>query len=663
VFGTNGSDVGSGVDETPPIDIQPLRAATLPFTESDEQIKTALEDVSVPALIAAIVQTTGDPTLLRGPIRPRRFVPNDFQGGLEDDESRELRSVAFDVLRDFRDVGCPPPPQLQRDTILETMSWLVCEDVPAEYVEMFLEEMDIDGTDPRQIRLPKSSEANLQSLPVLVIGAGASGLLAGIRLKQAGIPFVIVEKNPEAGGTWLENTYPGCRVDVGNHFYCYSFEPNDDFSEYYCRQPELLDYFRGAMHRWGVQDHVLWDTEVISSRWDPSESAWKTIIRGPDGHQTERISRILISAVGQLNTPFVPDLPGLDSFSGPVFHTANWDHSVDLRGKRVALIGAGASGFQVGPAIADDVEELVIFQRSAQWMSPNRRYRQPVGPGSKWAMRHIPGYQAWYRFMLLYQASDKALTVVKIDPSWSGMPLSANAVSEQRRQVMMDWIIEHVSDDEELLEKVTPDYPPMAKRQLQDDGSWLRCLTRSNVQLVRDPVTSIEPGAVRSGDDRYEVDVIVMATGFETDDMSSSVQIVGRQDRTLSEQWGKAPSAHLGIMVPGFPNFFIMYGPGTNLAHAGSIIFHSECQMQFIGVCLGQMMSSGSHSIEVRRHAHDTYVRRLQDELSSTVWAHPSVRHSWYKGPDGKVYVLSPWRLVDYWKMTKWPNFEDYFFA
>jgi 4-hydroxyacetophenone monooxygenase len=663
VLGTNGLDHRSGVGEVPPIGVQPPRPGTSSFTDSDEQIKAALEDVSVPALIAAIVQTTGDPTLLRGPIRPRRFVPNDFQGGLDEDERRALRAVALDVLRSFRDSACQPPPPLHRDTILETMSWLVCEDVPDEYVEMFLEEMDIDGTDPRQITLPQNGRVSPEDLPVLVIGAGASGLLAGVRLKQAGIPFVIVEKNSEAGGTWLENSYPGCRVDVGNHFYCYSFEPNDDFSEYFCQQPELLEYFRGVMHRWGIQDHVVWDTEVISSRWDASESVWRTITRGPDGNHTERVSRILISAIGQLNTPFVPDFPGLDSFTGPVFHTASWDHSVDLRGKRVALIGAGASGFQVGPAIADDVEELVIFQRSAQWIAPNRRYRQPVGPGSKWAMRHIPGYQAWYRFMLLYQASDKALAVVKIDPSWSGMPLSANAVSEQRRQVMMKWITELVGDDEELLEKVTPDYPPMAKRQLQDDGSWLRCVTRSNVELVREPVTSIEPGAVRSGDARYDVDVIIMATGFETDDLSSSIQVMGREDRVLSEEWGKAPSAHLGITVPGFPNFFLMYGPGTNLAHAGSIIFHSECQMQFIGVCLGHMMASGSHSIEVRADAHDDYVRRLQEELAGTVWAHPSVRHSWYKGPDGKVYVLSPWRLVDYWKMTKWPDLDEYLFS
>ncbi len=638
----------------------PGHRVALSLSASDAEIRTALEDVSVPALVAAVVHTTGDPSLLRGSIRPRSFVPNDFQGGLADAELTTLREEAFAVLRAYRDSLCSPASPPQRDVILETMSWLTCEEVSEEYVEMFVEEMDLYGTDPRQIPATGSAAVDSQDLDVLVIGCGQSGLLAGIRLKQAGIPFVIVEKNPQAGGTWFENHYPGCRVDVGNHFYCYSFEPNDDFSEYFCQQPELHSYFTDVMRRWGVDEHVLWNTQVASAQWDESDLTWRVALLGPDGRETIRRTRIVISAVGQLNRPLIPDFPGLESFAGPVFHTARWDHSVDLRGKRVALIGAGASGFQVGPALAESVEQLVVFQRSAQWMAPNRRYRQPVGEGSKWAMGHIPGYRAWYRFMLLYQASDKALALVKVDPTWPGMPLSANRQSEERRQILLRWIMDQVGDDAELLEKVVPDYPPMGKRLLQDDGSWLQCLRRENVQLVRSPVSQIEPDAIWSGETRFEIDAIIMATGFETDHLLAPIEIVGRTGIPLSEHWDKTPSAHLGVTVPGFPNLFVMYGPGTNLAHAGSIIFHSECQMQFIGVCLAGMRDGGYRAIEVRPEAHAAYVNRLQEELSRTVWAHPSVRHSWYKGPDGKVYVLSPWRLVDYWRMTKWPNMDDY---
>jgi 4-hydroxyacetophenone monooxygenase len=632
------------------------------ITDDDETVAAALEDVSVPALVASVVHLTGDPSYLRGPIRPRAFIPNEFQGGLDQDERAELRRQALEAILAYRDGGFPKPVPLPPEVLRETMSWLACEEVAEEYIPMFMEEMNIDGSDPRRIEIDCLDEATRQSISVIVIGCGQSGLLAGVRLAQAGIPFTIIEKNPDVGGTWYENTYPGCRVDVGNHFYCYSFEPNDSFSEFFSRQPELYRYFRDVMQRWGIAGQVEWRTEVVSLSWDEERALWDVVSRGPDGTERHRDADIVICAVGQLNLPYVPDLPGLSNFNGPVFHTARWDHDVDLAGKRVAMIGAGASGFQVGPAIANEVDRLVVFQRSAQWMAPNAKYREAVGDGVKWAMRHVPGYASWYRFMLLYQASDKALAVVRIDPEWPGLPESANAISEERRKILVGWIEKHVGDDAELLAKVLPDYPPMGKRLLQDDGSWLQCLKRENVELVRDEIVRIERSGVVTADTCHEVDVIVLATGFRAYEMLAPMNVVGRGGARLAEQWGVAPAAHLGITVPGFPNLFLLYGPGTNLAHAGSIIFHSECQMQFIGAALRTLLAGGHRSIEVTQKTYDDYVERLQAELAETVWAHPAVRHSWYKGPDGRVHVLSPWRLVDYWRMTKYPDFSGYVF-
>ena len=634
-----------------------------PITDSDEQIAAWLEDVSVPTLVAAVAHLTGDPSYLRGPIRPRQFIPNDFQGGLDEQEKKTLRGQALEAIRAYRDAGCPPVPPPAAPLIRETMAWLVCEPVADEYAEMFVEEMNIAGDDPRRLDLSGVDPAARQGLSVAVIGCGQSGLLAGIRLRQAGIPFTIIEKNGDVGGTWLENTYPGCRVDVANHFYCYSFEPSHAFSEYFSRQPELLEYFRTVMNRHGIAPHVRWNTEVLSATWDEQDARWRLVVRGPDGTEERLDANIVISAVGQLNRPLIPQIPGLDTFGGPVFHTARWDHSVELAGRRVAMIGAGASGFQVAPAIAEDVERLVIFQRSAQWMAPNRRYRQAVGEGSKWAMRHLPGYAAWYRFMLFYQSSDKLLELVRVDPDWPGMPESANAANAERRRVLVSWIERHVGDDPELLAKVVPDYPPMGKRLLQDDGSWLRCLRRDNVELVRDGIVRVEPGAVVTAAGRHEADVIILATGFRANEFLAPMEIVGRGGVRLRERWGASPAAHLGITVPDFPNLFLMYGPGTNLAHAGSIIFHSECQMQFIGSCIRTLLEGGHRTVEVTREAFDDYVERLQAELAGTVWAHPSVRHSWYKGEDGRVHVLSPWRLVDYWRMTRQVDPACYRFA
>ncbi|MBL7493127.1 NAD(P)/FAD-dependent oxidoreductase [Frankia sp. AgB1.9] len=641
----------------------PLPAAIPPITQSDDQIADYLEDVSVPTLVAAVVHLTGDRSFLEGPFRPRTFIPNDFQGGLTDQEMGAARTAALAAIRAYRDAGCPPVAAPSASRVREVMSWLVCEPVTDDYAEMFMEEMNVRGDDPRRLDLTEVAAAARQDLSVVVIGAGQSGLLAGLRLAQAGVPFTILEKNADAGGTWLENSYPGCRVDVGNHFYCYSFEPSHAFSEYFSQAPELLSYFQGVMRRHGLAPHVRWNTEVLSATWDDEASLWRLVARGPGGRENRLDANVVISAVGQLNRPLMPEIPGLAEFSGPAFHTARWDHSVSLAGKRVAVIGAGASGFQIAPAIAGDVESLVVFQRSAQWMAPNRKYRAPVGEGATWAMRHLPGYAAWYRFMLFYQASDKALELVRVDPQWPGMPHSASATSEARRKGLLAWIESQVGDDAELLAKVVPDYPPMGKRLLQDDGSWLRCLRRDNVELVRDEIVRVEPDAVVTARGRFEVDVIIVATGFRANEFLAPMKVTGRGGVELRERWADSPAAHLGITVPDFPNLFLMYGPGTNLAHAGSIIFHSECQMQFIGSCLRELLTGGHRSVEVTREAFDDYVERLQAELAGTVWAHPAVRHSWYKGKDGRVHVLSPWRLVDYWRMTHQVDPQSYLFT
>ena len=228
--------------------------------------------------------------------------------------------------------------------------------------------MELDGKDSRAVRGTPAD-----NFPVVVIGCGESGLLAGIRLKEAGIPFTIVEKNAGVGGTWWQNTYPGARVDVGNHFYCYSFEPTDQWTHFFAEQPELQAYFQTVMDKYDIGSHVLWETEVTEASWDDDTATWSVRARDRNGATTTLSARAVISAVGQLNRPHLPDIDGQQDFAGPAFHSSEWDHSVDLRGKRVAMIGAGASGFQIAPAIAGDVDRLTVFQRTAQWMFPNRQ--------------------------------------------------------------------------------------------------------------------------------------------------------------------------------------------------------------------------------------------------------------------------------------------------
>ncbi len=637
------------------------RHAGEPITDDDATIAAALEDVSIPALMCSMVHMSGDPSILRGELRPQGLFLNEVQGFMSEEDKAAVRRLALDVIREYRDRGSVLPPPPSPEVLREMMSFLVCQDVPEEYVALVLEELELDGRDAREVAIGGRDEERA-AFPVVVIGCGQSGLLAGIRLQEAGIPFTIVEKNAGVGGTWWENTYPGCRVDVGNHFYCYSFEPSDHWTKYFAEQPELAAYFDDVMHRHGIQDHVRWETEVRGATWDEDTATWAVRVRAADGTEDTLTARAVISAVGQLNRPQLPDIEGREDFAGPSWHSAAWNHTVDLTGKRVALIGAGASGFQIAPAIADRVEHLTVFQRTAQWMFPNPSYHDEVGPGVQWALRHLPFYGRWYRFLIFWPACDGGLEAARIDPDYdSSDGRAVSEVNDLTRQMFTEWITSQVGDDPDLLAKVVPDYPATGKRTLQDNGSWLATLKRPDVDLVREPIDHIEADAVVTADgERHEADVIVYATGFRANQFLYPMEVTGREGVTLHDRWGDRPAAYLGITVPDFPNLFLMYGPGTNLAHGGSLIFQSECQMRYISGCLDLLLRSGAQAIEPRPEVHEEYYARTQAELKTLVWSHPSIRHSWFKNPDGDIHVLSPWRLVDYCTWTSRPDPEDF---
>ena len=414
----------------------------------------------------------------------------------------------------------------------------------------------------------------------------------------------------------------------------------------------------------GIAEHVRFETEVIEAAWDEPSATWMVKVVDRDGDVSTVPARAVISAVGQLNRPYLPTIPGQDSFTGPAFHSAQWDHDVDLTGKRVAMIGAGASGFQIAPAIADEVAQLNVFQRTAQWMFPNPNYHAEVGPGVQWALRHLPFYGRWYRFLLFWPGCDKGLAAAKVDPDYPDQQRAVSEINDITRMMFTEWITSQIGDDPELQAKVIPDYPATGKRTLQDNGSWLRTLTRDNVELIRQPIARIEPDAVVTDDGlRRPVDVIVYATGFHANRVLWPMTITGRDGRVLTEQWGERPTAYLGIAVPGFPNFFCMYGPGTNLASGGSLIFHSECQMRYIAQCLDLLIAGDHRSMEPRAERLDDWVVRTQAEMRTMVWAQPSIKHSFYKNADGDIYTLSPWRLVDYWTWTRTPDPADFTFS
>lgn len=624
-----------------------------PFTTPDADIAAALEQVSIPTLLLSLVHITGDPRYIREFKQAGLFL-NEVQGFMSEEDKARAREVALPVIADYRDRGCPVPDPLPAELVREMLDWAACEPVDEDNLPLMLEELDLEGVDPRR---PTPLE-DTQDFSVIVIGCGESGVLAGVRLKQAGIDFTILEKNAGPGGTWWENSYPGARVDVANHFYCYSFEPSNHWDHFFAEQHELRQYFRDVVDRHDLEPNIRWNTEVVSAAWDGG--MWNVTVRSAAGTETLRANAV-ITAVGQLNRPQIPEFPGAETFAGPAFHSAAWDHDVDVTGKRVALIGAGASGFQIAPAIADKVAHLTVFQRTAQWMFPNPMYHEPVADGVRWAMEHLPYYGRWYRFLLLWPGADKGLDAARVDPDYDDQGNAVSEINAIARIMFTDWITTQVGDDAGLLAKVLPDYPATGKRTLQDNGSWLGALKRDNVDLIRTPIERITPsGVVTTDGETYDVDIIVYATGFRATDVLFPMKITGRDGIDLHDAWGQRPYAYRGITVPGFPNFFMTYGPGTHLAHGGSLILNSELQMRYINQCLEHLITEDLRSMEPLPEPTKEWHRRSQEAIRQTVWAQPSVKHSYFKNADGEIHTVSPWRLSEYRSAINEPVWSDF---
>ncbi len=627
----------------------------------DATLRDALEAANLPALIPAIVQLTGDATLLERfrPATPGMMGAVD--GDFSEEEQASMRAAAFDALVAHRD-GDGSRPGLPSEALLHAMmNWCAGEEVPAEYVPLAIEEAALAEPDPRHFEWRARPEAGvLDAFRVLIIGAGFGGLCAAIRLEQAGIPYTIYEKNDAVGGTWYENSYPDLRVDVPNHYYSFSFEPNPDWSDYFSRRDELEAYAVACARKHGIDRNIVFETEVLAADWDEANAQWKMRVRHAGGEEETQRANVVISAVGMLNRPHVPDIPGLDRFQGPSFHSSRWDHSLDLSGKRVAVIGTGASAMQFVPRVAEQAEHTTIFQRAAHWASYNPSYRATIDDRFKWLLRFVPHYHSWYRFLLFWTGSDRVYPVFRIDPEWTEPERSTSLMNDLFRMGSVAHIEQQLASRPELIEKCIPSYPPLGKRPLLDNG-WYQTLCRDDVTLETGGIREVtETGIVTEDGTHHEVDVLVLGTGFHAGKFLWPMQITGKDGVVLEERWngGEDPRAHLGITMPDFPNLFCLYGPNTNPV-VGSVIFMHECQTRYIMGCLREMLEQGHRSLECRKAVHDAYNERLDAELTQMVWMHPKV-HSYYNNATGRVITNVPWKMYDYWAMTRQPDLDDF---
>jgi 4-hydroxyacetophenone monooxygenase len=636
--------------------MQPLPTAGEGRSLSD-LLHWALAAADPATLLMVLVHLTRDRSWLDA-ARPHIHGPMSYQEAMPEELRSRIRAALYDLLAAPGRADAPAPD----DALLrEMMSVAAGEPVPDDYVPMMREDLTQSSLAARSLHWNRRPDAPvLQDYPVIIIGAGMSGLLAAIQLRQAGIPFTIFEKNPTVGGTWYENTYPGCGVDTPNHFYSFAFEPNHDWSHYFAKRDELWAYFERVADTYALRPHIRFGHEVTAASFDAARALWRVTVRDAAGAVATAEARILISAVGALNRPKLPEIPGRERFAGPAFHTAQWPSDFDWRDKRVAMIGTGASGHQVGPSIAPEVAQLTVFQRSPHWVVPNPNYHLGVSAGKKWALAHIPHYLRWYRFQLFWGFADGLHPALQVDPDWPQPQRSLNAVNERHRRFMERHIRHQLQDRPDLLAKVIPDYPPYGKRILIDNH-WYEMLRRPNVALVTEAIAAVEPTGIRTRDGRlWPADALVFATGFQVSRMLWPMSITGRHGRTLREVWGPDDArAYLGMTVPGFPNFFMLLGPNTGLAHGGNQIFMSECQGRHIMLALRALIESGARTVECRQDVHDRYNDEVDRLHARMVWTHRGVTN-WYRNPQGRVFAVSPWRLVQYWAMTSRFERRDY---
>jgi cation diffusion facilitator CzcD-associated flavoprotein CzcO len=454
-----------------------------------------------------------------------------------------------------------------------------------------------------------------------------------IRLKQAGVnSFTIFEKAGRVGGTWRDNTYPGAACDSPSFAYCFSFEQKTDWSRKWSPQPEILDYIEHCARKHDLLPHIRFQTEIASARFDTERSLWR--IRTASGEAIE--AEVLISAVGQLNRPYSPAIPGFDRFGGIAFHSARWRHDVDLAGKDVAVIGNAASAIQFIPRIAPQVRRLSIFQRSANWMiaKNDREYSER----EKRLFSRFPGLARLYRWWIW-------LTYEMRFPVFRQNAFMSRAMT----RVAEDNIREHVSDPE-LRRVLVPDYPIGGKRVLISDD-YYQALGRNNVEVVTSEVDHVDASAIVTRDGRtLPADVIILATGFESTSFLAPMKIEGGAGNSLEELWKDGAEAYLGIVVAGFPNFFMIYGPNTNLGH-NSILFMIECQVNYVMDCLRALEERDLASIDLRADVMRRFNQRLRAVLDRTVWARTG--KSWYKRADGRITNNWSGTTLEYWWRTR----------
>jgi 4-hydroxyacetophenone monooxygenase len=630
---------------------------------ADDWLERAIAVANVPTLACLLVHLTGDRRWIEPPFTPARLrgLDDNDTGSLPDVVQSQIRAAALKSLKDWY-AGRPPIlPNPSDDLLVQMMSVSLGDTVPREYAGFIRSDLDLPPA-PDQAQTMKAEAASRPppGFSALIIGAGISGLCAAVELTKAGVPYVILERRPDVGGVWFENRYPGAACDVPSHVYSFSFA-SYDWSRFFADSREIHAYLGKVARDFKIQDQIQFGVEVTEVRYDQTKGEWEAFVNMGSGERRVLRANILISCVGAFNKPRIPPVPGLEGFAGPSVHTARYpDAGIDLAGRRVIMIGNGASAMQVAPAIADKVASLTIVQRTPQWVAPFPKFGQSIPEPLRRLLAEVQLYRHWYRMRLTWAFNDKLYDALQIDPSWDQAGLSINVINEAHRKMLIAYMTSELGPAQHLLPDVLPSYPPFGKRMLLDNG-WFRTLARDNVTHVVGSVERVLPqGVVTTDGVERKADVLIWATGFDVGHFLAPMKIVGKNGRELDRDWdGDNAQAYLGVAVPGYPNFFCLYGPNSQFGHGGSLITVLERQMHYLISLLQKMFTEDVRCVEVRQEVHDEYNARVEERHRTLVWAFPGVE-TYYKNSRGRNVVNNPFRITEVRRMTETADLGQY---
>ncbi|MFE2068660.1 flavin-containing monooxygenase [Streptomyces sp. NPDC059467] len=640
------------------------RLATGTPPQVDEAfVDRALDDADLNALRLALYQATRDESLLEVPLRTTPMYGGALDQTVVAEEAvPDLRARAKEFLLHKPSGFTEEKPD---DTELRRMYEAFRNEELTEQDWAYRRDLAAFDDHPRLARWTGARPPIPEGFQVAVIGSGFGGIAVAVQLERLGIPYTVYERRPELGGTWSVNAYPDVRVDTTNFLYQYFFEKNYPWTEYFARAGEVREYLQHVAKKYGVFEHISFDTDVREAVFDAGTGRW-TLDVVTDGRARTLTANAVVSASGLFATPKRLDVPGIEEFRGEIVHTAECTGQERLDGRDIAIIGNGSTGVQMMSSVRERARSVGVFQRTPQWISPRERYGEPISPETRWLLDTMPYYWNWY----CYSVATLRLggqVLQEPDPEWQAAGGLVNEANDGYRESLTTYVKSKLGDRPDLWEKLIPRHAPMARRLIVDNN-WYASLLEDNVELVTESIERFTPTGIRTADGKERpYDLVFTATGFATQKYLWPTRYKGLDGETLEDRWnepaGGGPRAYLSITVPRFPNLFIMYGPNSQ-NRSGSLIVWMETWARYTAEGLVALIEGGHRYLSVREEVFEDYNRRLDEAMLSLIWYDPGSKdRNYYVNEFGRQQVNVPWRLEEYHELLAEFRPEDYDFA